>query len=93
MKIYFQNAGSFCNINDARVKSFFKSPNSSLRSTILLRKGLVEHIKNSCFHTAWILKEYQQNANLPDPRLWGWTSFFTEVLTLYCKSQKNAVLT
>ena len=88
MKIYFRNADSFCNIDDARVKSFLKSPNSSLRSTILLRKGLVKHIKNSCFQAA-----YQQNANLPDPRLWGWTSFSTEVLTFYYKSQENAVLT
>ena len=66
MKICFPNPDSFSNIDDVRVKSFSKSPSSSLRSTILLRKGIVEQIKRLCFQAGWLWKECEQNINLPD---------------------------
>lgn len=70
MKIYFPSAGSLCNIDEAGVKRFSKSPIQVYAQQYYCEK-LVEHIKNSCFQAVRISKEYEQNANLPDSRLWG----------------------
>ena len=64
MKIYFPSAGSLCNIDEARVKSFSKSP-----IQVYAQQYYCEKV--SCFQAVRISKEYEQNANLPDSRLWG----------------------
>ena len=43
--VYFPSDHKYQNINEARVKYFFKSPNPDLRSTIISRASLIEYNK------------------------------------------------
>ena len=63
---------SFSDINDARIKSFFHSTDPKLRSTIISRKGLYEHIKRSALQAGWLWKECEKEVEPQDPALWGW---------------------
>ena len=72
MSIYFTANNSYSSIDEARVQSFFKSPDPDLRSTILSRSGLTEHIKRSCLIAGWVWKGCLYNVEIPDPTSWGW---------------------
>ena len=72
MHLYFGKDHMYTDINDARLISFFKSPDPKLNQTILSRGALLEHAKRSAYQAGWLWKECLTNVILPDPQLWGW---------------------
>ena len=70
----YRKKGALCqsDINDMRVKSFFKSADPNLRSIVLSRKALIEHTKRSTLQAGWMWKECEGEVILQDPRDWGW---------------------
>ena len=82
VSIYYP--GQKClSIDDARLKSFLRSPAPDLRSMIISRSGLIQHIKCSALQAGWVWKGCKSNINIPDPTTWGWLCLSLNPLT-YC---------
>ena len=82
VSIYYPGQ-KFLSIDDARLKSFLRSPAPDLRSIIISRSGLIEHIKRLALQAGWIWKDCENNINIPDPTTWGWLCLSLNTLT-YC---------
>ena len=73
----------YFSIDDTRLKSFLRSPAPDLRSIIISRSGLIQHIKCSALQAGWVWKVSESNINTPDPMTWGWLCLFLNPLP-YC---------
>ena len=82
VSIYYPGQ-KFLSIDDARLKSFLRSPAPDLRSIIISRSGLIEHIKRLALQAGWTWKDCENNINIPDPTTWGWLCLSLNTLT-YC---------
>ena len=56
---------------DARIVSFFGSPDPKLGETVLSRNGLLEHVKRSAYQAGWLWRECLLIITLSIPALWG----------------------
>ena len=70
VSIYYPGQKYF-SIDDARLKSFLRSPASDLRSIIISRSGLIQHIKLSALQAGWVRKGCESNINILDPTTRG----------------------
>ena len=70
-------------IDDARLKSFLRSPAPDLCSITISRSGLIQHIKRSALQAGWVWKDCESSINIPDPTTWGWLCLSLNPLT-YC---------
>ena len=68
-------------IDDARLKSFLRSPALDLGSIIISRSGLIQHIKRSVLQAGWVWKGCESNINIQDPTTWGWLYLSLNPLT------------
>ena len=79
VSIYYPGQ-KYLSIDDARLKSFLRSPAPNLRSIIISRSGL---IKRSALQAGWLWKGWESNINIPNPMTWGWLCLSLNPLT-YC---------
>ena len=91
--LYFGKDHGYSSINDARCKSFFRSPDPNLRETILSKEALLEHIKRSTYQAGWMWRECERNIVLPDPALWGWKTFSEQFSRYFPRWQENESVT
>ena len=90
MTIYYpKSCMSLGDINNARVKSFFNSIDPNLRTTIISRKGLFEHIKRSALQAGWMWKECEKEIIQEDPRNWGWVLMQEPLVRYYPLRQES----
>ena len=82
VSIYYP-AQKYLSIDDARLKSFLRSPAPDLRSIIISRSDLIQHIKLSALEAGWVWKGCESNINILDPTTRGWLCLFLNSLT-YC---------
>ena len=82
VSIYYPGQ-KYLSIDDTQLKNFFRSPAPDLRSIIISRSGLIQHIKCSALQVGWVWKGCENNINIPDPTTWGWLCLSLNQLT-YC---------
>ena len=81
----------YLSIDDARLKHFLKSPAPDLRSIIVSRSGLIQHIKHSALQAGWVWKGCESNIDIPDPTTWEWLCLSLNPLT-YCPKWCEALV-
>ena len=69
VSIYYPGQ-KYLSIDDARLKSFLRSPAPDLRLMIISHSSLIQHIKCSALQAGWVWKACESNINVPDPTTW-----------------------
>ena len=67
-----KDSSSISDINEARLKLFFRSTDPNLRPTVFSRKGLLEHTERSTLQAGWLWKKCQHEVIQPYPTNWDW---------------------
>ena len=88
IKVYFPQE-SILSLTDLRLKYYFRSPDPQLKSLIIPRDGLTNHIKRSGLQAGWIWKLDDHEVTAPEPTDWGWAKIIDMFIPRWCNEYKS----